>query len=973
MDTHIDSPRPLVISASFVADPLLAPLSALLAESGIALRPELGPYHQVFQYLLAADSALTRAEGGMNLVLLRLEDFARDHAEDGEALGALHRAIADLLTALEVALGRGGRPLLFAALPASPTALSRFGEVLETLRCDLLKGARGLPGLTVLEDSDIDLVASGAREDEQADRLAHIPFTDGHFATLALALTRKLHALLVPARKVLVLDCDNTLWRGVVGEDGAAGIALTPGLLALQRRAVSWHDEGILIALASKNVEEDVATVFEVRTDMPLRAEHIVARRVNWLPKPDNLRSLADELNLGLDAFVFIDDNPVECAQMRTTLPQVLTLQLPADDAAVPALLERLWAFDRLAVTAEDRQRTALYQENLARRRSETACGSFEEFIASLGMVIDIAPPADDEWSRSAQLTQRTNQFNFLTRRHSEADLRTFVAAGGEVLRVRVSDRFGDYGLVGLALFRCQPGLLRIENFLLSCRVLGRGVEHALLARLGEEAARRGCSNVLLPFIPTPKNLPARAFARSVAEQSMLEMDEQEQLTLPAFAARRIRYQAAEVPAEVLDALHADEKKSRPGELAQGGDPSARYARIATTLTDGAAVLAWLRAGTRTARTLSLPATAPADEREVAMLELWTEILQIDGLGVEDDFHALGGRSLQAAKLIAAIERRFGPRWPFTTLLEARTPRALVARLDQAPAASGDVPLVTLRPGDGPRLFLVHDGDGETLLYRNLAQHLPHHIGIIGIEPVRRPGIPLAHLSIEAMAAAYVDAMRALQPQGPYRLAGLCAGGVIAYEMARQLRTAGATVDFVMLLDAAAPGAPRRAGIGGQSRLSRTLSAARAAGLEAMARVMLQRAWNYLCWRVSDRITRLRRQRRFVRLAHVLAHRSTWPGHWSPLTVREIYEEAERRYRPGPLVDVRLLLARASTGEGGDMPYIEVYADPDLGWTRTGTPSPRVVDVAGGHASMLQEPHVAALAQVFRLQLGVAG
>jgi FkbH-like protein len=971
----------MVISASFVADPLLPPLTSLLSFSGIGLQPELGPYHQIFQTLLAPDSVLTRAEAGVNLVMLRLEDFARDHADLENAMDAARRAVDDLPAALEAALARTGRPLLFAALPASAAARARLGGQIETLRGELHERLDDLQGLTLLADSEIERVARGPREDMESDRLAHIPYTDSHFATLALALTRKLHALFVPAHKVLVLDCDNTLWRGIVGEDGAAGITLPPGLLALQQRAVDLQKEGVLIALASKNVEEDVTAVFATQPDMVLRPEHIVARRVNWLPKPENLRTLAAELNLGLDAFVFMDDNPVECAQMRATLPEVVTLTLPPDDADVPRLLKHLWTFDRLTVTAEDRQRTAMYRENLARRQCEAAAGSFGQFIASLDMQIDIAAPEEDEWARVAQLSQRTNQFNFTTRRYSETELRTYASSGAAVLRVQVRDRFGDYGLVGVATCRTHGDELQIDSFFLSCRALGRGVEHALLAHLGRHALDAGLDTVRLPFRPTAKNLPARAFAESMVGNWCMETPDGEDFLILAADAAAACYRTGEVPQAVMDALRAEERKtgapaSTAGHIAS--DRSRRYSRLATELIDGPAVLEWLQAIERQPRRLLQPAIAPDDEREVAMLALWCEVLKIDGLGVEDDFHALGGSSLQAARLIAAIERRFGPRWPFTTLLTSRTPRALLAKLDQNPAQASNGPLVILRPGNGPRLFLVHDGDGETLLYRNLALRLPEDTGIVGIEPVRRPGIPLAHLRIEDMAASYVSAIRALQPDGPYRLAGMCAGGVIAYEMARQLRGTGAAVEFVLLLDAAAPGALRRAGVGGRSHFGRTLDAIRATGGSPMSRgaavaaLVLQRGWNFLRWRITHRLERAQRQRRFAQLSASLTMDSEWPSGWPPLTVREIYEEAERRYRPGPLADVPLLLARATTGDGSDTPYATVYVDPDLGWGRAVAVHPRLIDVAGGHASMLQEPYVASLANAFRLQLEAA-
>ena len=298
---------------------------------------------------------------------------------------------------------------------------------------------------------------------------------------LPLPSPAKFHALRVPAHKVLVLDCDETLWQGVVGEDGVDGISIPPHLAQLQQFAVDIQEKGTLICLASKNVEQGVVDVFEKRPDMVLKLEHVVARRINWEPKPSNLVALARSLNLGLDLFVFIDDNPVECALMRAELPQVVTLQLPtAGD--VTSFLSNLWTFDKTAVTEEDTRRTAMYRENAARVEFEEAATDIEAFIASLKVVTDIALPNDGEWPRLAQMTQRTNQFNFTTIRRTEPEIRTLPSFGDIVLRIKVSDRYGDYGIVGLVIVTTQGRSLAVDTFLMSCRVLGRGVEHADLA-----------------------------------------------------------------------------------------------------------------------------------------------------------------------------------------------------------------------------------------------------------------------------------------------------------------------------------------------------------------------------------------------------------------------------------------------------------------------------------------------------------
>ena len=264
----------------------------------------------------------------------------------------------------------------------------------EAANAALIALARNVPGLVLLSAEDVDLVSTTERYDEVSNELAHIPFTEEFFAALAIAIARKIHALRVPAHKVLVLDCDETLWRGVVGEDGVAGITIPPSLARLQRYAVRIQQQGALICLVSKNTEQDVFDVFEQRSDMVLKREHIVAHRINWASKPGNIASLARALNLGLDFFVFIDDNPVECALMRAQLPQVVTLQLPPEQE-IDAFLAQLWTFDKVAVTAEDARRTEMYRENAERQESEESATDIVEFIASLGVVVDIAAPAE--------------------------------------------------------------------------------------------------------------------------------------------------------------------------------------------------------------------------------------------------------------------------------------------------------------------------------------------------------------------------------------------------------------------------------------------------------------------------------------------------------------------------------------------------------------------------------------------------
>jgi thioesterase domain-containing protein/acyl carrier protein len=310
---------------------------------------------------------------------------------------------------------------------------------------------------------------------------------------------------------------------------------------------------------------------------------------------------------------------------------------------------------------------------------------------------------------------------------------------------------------------------------------------------------------------------------------------------------------------------------------------------------------------------------------EHRLLSLWQEILGIDGLGVEDDYFALGGSSLMAARLFAEIARRFAVRLPLSTILEAPTVRTLSHHLERkrsSPAGS----LVDLRPG-GPRtLFIVHDGVGETLLYLNLARRLPTDFAVVGIGPRRLPGIPLAHTRVEDMAAFYLVEIRKKQAHGPYFLAGMCAGGVIAYEMAAQLLDAGESVELVALFDAVTPQATKR---------TRPI--------------------------VEQRPGPVKRELAELNESKLLARDNGWPGFVPELGFQKILSRAQAQYLPKPLSISSILLVRATSGEGADTPYTKLYVDDTLGWAAVAK-NLAIADVDGGHESMLQESFVGSLA-----------
>jgi FkbH-like protein len=340
------------------------------------------------------------------------------------------------------------------------------------------------------------------------------------FGAYARGLVRSFSALYRVPRKVLCTDLDNTLWGGILGEDGTDGIAsgsAFPGscYYEYQRYLKQLSSRGILLAIVSKNNDADVRDAFERRAaDLALSLDDFVATKISWGEKSDAIREIAQELSLGLDSFVFVDDNPVECEAIRLRLPEVAVIAAPVQEPwrLVEILADESF-FDAAVVTDDDLNRVGEYKAQAKRAELESSVGRRDEFLGSLGIVCTFVSALDAPLARSVQLLAKTNQFNVTTRRYSAAEVEEFATAlGGQAVAIRVRDRFGDAGVVGLALARMEVDACRIDSLLLSCRVIGRGVESALLAHLGAQAIRDGARRLVGEFIPTKKNAPCAEF-----------------------------------------------------------------------------------------------------------------------------------------------------------------------------------------------------------------------------------------------------------------------------------------------------------------------------------------------------------------------------------------------------------------------------------------------------------------------------
>jgi FkbH-like protein len=324
---------------------------------------------------------------------------------------------------------------------------------------------------------------------------------------------------------VVVVDLDNTLWGGIVGEDGPQGIVLgETGLgaafVAFQEALLSLRAQGVLLAVASKNNEADVFEVFDSHPAMRLRREHWAASRIGWQSKSTSLKELAEELSLGLDSFVFVDDSATECAEVRRLLPQVTVVELPPDPARYVEVLRSEPALDRMRLTAEDLMRAVAYDAEKARARAQLSAadlsdpGALRAHLKSLELKVAARRLRTCDVPRAAQLTQKTNQFNLTTIRRTEAEVELLRRDPEWSLYVlEVVDRFGDYGQTGLIFARrADAHTWHLDTVLVSCRVLGRGVESAFLWQVIEDLTGRGVRTLTARVVPTAKNGPAMDF-----------------------------------------------------------------------------------------------------------------------------------------------------------------------------------------------------------------------------------------------------------------------------------------------------------------------------------------------------------------------------------------------------------------------------------------------------------------------------
>ncbi|MFE0489247.1 HAD-IIIC family phosphatase [Streptomyces griseoaurantiacus] len=516
----------ITVAATFTVDPLLPLLRDALELIGAPHLVEAAPYGQLVEQLLSPASRFARTTGGLNVGLLRTADWAGATAGDGDGPAndadgpaQRNRRLEEFIEAAREFAATHATPTVFVVCPGppgptgltGPSGAERDGHAAAVAR--LRAGLADVPSLAVADAEEWFAAHDGLWvHDTESAAIAHIPYTDEAFGALAIGLTRVLHSLRARPRKAIAVDCDDTLWGGACGDRPPADLDLTPRFLAVQRFLRRKHDEGFVLALCSRNDPGSVERVFAERAgDLELTRRHFVAARINHLPKSRNIASLAEELRLGADAFVLVDDNPFVCAEVAETLPGVTVLHL--DPTADPAtVLDDCWELDRFFSTAEDRTRNDGYRADTLRREATAGLADTHRLNERLGTVVAARRAGTADLPRITQLLSRTNQFTSATA--GGADLPA-LPAGQErdSWTATLRDRFGDYGTVATAVTaRRADGGLDVECFAMSCRALDRGVTEELFARIAREA---DVDELHVRFRGTGRNGPALDFLRA--------------------------------------------------------------------------------------------------------------------------------------------------------------------------------------------------------------------------------------------------------------------------------------------------------------------------------------------------------------------------------------------------------------------------------------------------------------------------
>jgi FkbH-like protein len=518
-------PFRLAVLSNGTVDLMAPALTASGARHGIALEVVQPSYDQVAQEALTPDSRVNTSKPDAVLFAIdyRALPLKLSIGDEGAAAATIDGVMGYFQTLRDGIQSNSGALCIFQTLAPPPETL--FGSLDRGLRGttrSLIDAVNRRLAEWTLQSGDVLLDTAGLAEtvgladwhNAQLWNMAKFPFSDEFIPLYADHMARTVAAIRGKSRKALILDLDNTVWGGVIGDDGIEGIKIAQGdatgeaHLAVQRLALDLRRRGVVLAVSSKNADDLARSPFEKHPEMLLKLDDIAVFQANWNDKATNIEAIAQELSLGLDALVFLDDNPVERGLVRQLLPQVAVPELPEDPAYYARTLAAAGYFESVAFSAEDLKRAGFYQDSAKRVSLQKEAGGVEAYLASLDMKITFQPFDAAGRARIVQLINKSNQYNLTTRRYTDPEV---VEAENNphvfTLQVRLADVFGDNGMISVVICRrTGQSDWEIDTWLMSCRVLGRKVEHTVLVEVLRQARIAGIRRLIGTYKPTERN-----------------------------------------------------------------------------------------------------------------------------------------------------------------------------------------------------------------------------------------------------------------------------------------------------------------------------------------------------------------------------------------------------------------------------------------------------------------------------------
>jgi len=689
-------PVSLFITSNFTDNNVVPYLKWWMDQAGFNASIRLADYNTVLQQLSDGDSSYYSHQGP-KFLLIKVSDLARFKLDlDAQQVETF---IDDTLRFIANSLHNnpGGGPVILILTPDQGQHQSGLSsESIRQIGDQFVASTSRNTAIKVIDLRDAPL-RSGDLFDEITDQMGHIPFTEAGYSYLAGQITRSIRAWKHQPFKVIALDADNTLWKGILGEDGVQGIEITPAHRYVQEFALRKKNEGFLLVLCTKNNASDVEELFRVREDMVLNADDFVSIAANWGAKSANLKSIAEELNLGIDSFIFLDDSALEIREVHDALPEVMALKLPEDTTHWKPFLDRNWAFDTFVVTQEDRQRTSMYLAEKKRKEVAESKVNNEDFITQLGVNTGIFGLNEHNLDRIEQLTQRTNQFNLNGQRFTKSDVLDYASKPDHwVYALSVSDRFGDYGITGAIFARQVDNTITVDAWMLSCRVLARGVEQHVVHHLGDIAMNHNADIIKFQHKITPKNAPLQlflstdAFTRrpdSNSELIQIEISVERLKEFPKLGSYGI-FEGIPVTDENTSSIKSVKLSEYRTQLVKKNEAdesveywtysdaidivqhprNQRYIGELTRLRPD--LLEESRSHDDSTSVVVAQFAEPITSTEVRMAAIWKLLLESDRIGRHHDFFLSGGNSLMATRLASRIYREFHVEIELSTIFQ---------------------------------------------------------------------------------------------------------------------------------------------------------------------------------------------------------------------------------------------------------------------------------------------------------------